>query len=66
MTATPSRAETAIAILGFLFIGALLGISLITWGGPRYARGYCTALSAVVVADTLCVRGDSIVARVQR
>jgi hypothetical protein len=30
-----------------------------------YARGYCRALDAAVVADSLCVKGDSIVARVR-
>jgi hypothetical protein len=35
-------------------------------GTPRgYARGYCRALDAVVVADSLCVRGDSIVAHIK-
>jgi hypothetical protein len=31
-----------------------------------YTAGYCTALHATAVADSLCVRGDSIVGRVQR
>jgi hypothetical protein len=30
-----------------------------------YARGYCRALDAAVVADSLCVRGDSIVAHIK-
>jgi len=31
-----------------------------------YANGYCAALNSTPVADSLCVRSDSVVARVQK
>jgi hypothetical protein len=48
-----------------VFSLALLSILHERWDGRGYARGYCRALDAAVVADSLCVRGNSIVAHIK-
>jgi hypothetical protein len=56
----------------FGLIAVVLVIALLVGGlssgmghASGYARGYCHALDAAVVADSLCVRGDSIVAHIK-
>lgn len=57
--------------MGLAVLWFLIGFGVCAWIGNRRvkpaadARGYCRALNAAVVADTLCVRGDSIIARVE-
>lgn len=59
----------AIGCLGpiaFVIITIIMFFVGIENGSARaYPQGYCAALNAQAVGDTLCIRNDSVVARVR-
>jgi len=54
---------TLCCILSFFVLGWELGKN--EGAKLAYPRGYCAALGSTAVADSLCVRGDSVIARVK-
>jgi len=56
-----TSALIVLAMSAFFFLGLDMGNKRVE---PQYMFGYCTALKSTPVTDSLCIRGDTVVARI--